>query len=118
MASTEYQRKYFKASYLLNKALRIGQLVRPETCELCDATPGPKPYHYGGEIRFKVSIQAHHWLGYDYPTDVWWSCQLCNSRLKGRENHAGTITKEQAREIVKVPGLSPMRRKPHDPRRE
>jgi hypothetical protein len=120
MASTEYQRKYFKASNQLEKALQTGLLVRPENCELCGATPGPKPYKEAGVIKFRASIQAHHWRGYDHPTDVWWICQLCNLRLMGRENHAGNMTKEDAIKIVSTPRtqIPHLCKAPHDPTRD
>lgn len=47
--------------------------------------------------RFRKLI-AHHWNGYDNPSDVWWICYSCNSTLANR--HDGSLTLEQARNYV------------------
>lgn len=89
-----------KASYLVNAAVREGRLQRQDTCELC----GCSQQTYAAVWRFfginrSPTLVGHHWNGYDHPLDVWWVCRRCNSALVGR--HDGSLTIEQAREIVK-----------------
>ena len=78
-----------KARNEVQKAFRRGDLIRPESCQLCGDTP---------EKRKKPLIVAHHWRGYEYPLDVWWICNSCNVTL--RFCHDGTLQKEDARLLI------------------
>lgn len=96
-----------RAYSLLNRAVEAGQLARPDTCELC----GSKTCYGRLSVDFMKRpvvmpgrynlIVAHHYAGYEGANalKVWWVCQKCNSTLRGR--HDGSLTKEQAIELVK-----------------
>lgn len=71
------------ATSRLNTAVRRGEVTPLDECQLCD-----KPGY----------TVAHHWRGYDYPTDVWWVCNPCNTLLSGK--HDGSLTLAEAREYV------------------
>lgn len=78
--------------------MKKGELVKPDVCELCgyDSTRrNDTTYTHSFQ---NPRIVAHHWRGYEYPLDVWWICASCNRKLTGR--HDGTLSKEQAREII------------------
>lgn len=79
-------------------ALRSGKLAKPAVCELCgyDSLRRDDPSYTPSYLHPR--IVAHHWRGYDHPLDVWWICASCNTKLTGR--HDGTLSKEQAREMV------------------
>lgn len=103
----EYERKQSKASTLVNQAIAAGQLIRPDTCELCSKAPGPSTDHpkeiWWRQInRTNRRIMAHHWRGYegDAALDVWFICASCNAMLQGRKYHNGSVSKEEARVIV------------------
>ena len=72
---------------LVHRAIKAGDLKRPNTCELCGIS--------------KIRIVAHHWNGHQNPYDVWWVCDYCNLKLQGPEYHNGSITKAQARALVR-----------------
>lgn len=69
-----------KAYSLVCRAVKDGILFRPDTCELCQAKHN--------------KLSGHHWRGYDYPYEVWWICERCNSFL--RNKHDGSLTKYEA----------------------
>jgi len=101
------ERKQSKASTLVNQAIAAGQLIRPDTCELCGKTPGPAPEHtkeiwWTERNQTNRRIVAHHWKGYeaDAAMDVLWICASCNCLLRGRKYHNGSVSKEEARVIV------------------
>ena len=89
----EYEKAQSRANLLVNQAIAAGQLIRPNTCELCGKAP---------VIKSNRQIMAHHWRGYegDAILDVLWVCASCNSRLQGRKYHNGSVSKEEARVIV------------------
>lgn len=66
---TEEQKR--AARNAVHRALRNGDLVRPDRCERCGTCPGPG------------NIDAHHASGYDdeHATDVIWLCKRCHSRV-------------------------------------
>lgn len=92
----EYERKQSKASTLVKQAITAGQLIRPDTCELCGKITDPST---GQPNR---QIVAHHYAGYegDNALRTWWICQSCNCILQGRKYHNGSVSKEEARVIV------------------
>lgn len=65
------------------KAVKEGQITRPDSCELCN---------------IKGRTVGHHYNGWDKPLDIWHICYTCNSALRGR--HDGSLTKEQAKEFI------------------
>ena len=81
-----YELRRSAATNLVQAAIKAGELVRPDTCELC----------YNGDKQ----IVAHHWNGYDDALSVWWICKSCNHKLGGRRYHIGLIDKEQAKDVV------------------
>lgn len=86
--------KYYPASravVAVKNALMNGLLTRPESCELCGAKP---------EKKKRTRIQAHHWNGYDHPTDIWWCCASCNAYLVGNRFHIGKVNIEEARAYI------------------
>jgi hypothetical protein len=58
-----------RARYLLNSAVRRGEIVRPLTCSLC---------------QFEGRIEGHH-EAYDRPLDVEWLCKPCHLTRHGRQ---------------------------------
>lgn len=83
--------KQRRCQSLIARAVKIGKLIRPDTCELC----GDKP-----KSDKRTLIYAHHHAGYDQPHNVWWVCHTCNLYLSGVEFHNGTVSKEEAMEFV------------------
>lgn len=77
-------------------AIRLNQLTRPDTCELCKRT--------------RDCIVAHHWQGHRFPLSVWWVCNSCNGKLRGERFHNDTVSKEQAIEFV-TPKHKPKKRR-------
>lgn len=73
---------------LVQRAIEEGRLTRADSCEVCNRD---------------VSLVAHHWHGYsdEHATNVWWICHKCNTALRGTEYHNGSVTLEQAREVVR-----------------
>ena len=59
-----------KASSLVNRALKLGILVRPKMCEICSASPEPGK---NGRSR----IQGHH-DDYSKILEVRWLCTSCH----------------------------------------
>lgn len=72
-----------EAQNIVEYALRIGVLTRPEDCSECKGTP--EPFADG-----RSAIQAHH-IDYNKPLEVMWLCQPChhewhkNHRAKPKE---------------------------------
>ncbi len=64
------------AHYLVAKAIKRGELVRPKSCEECRKSPPPNR-------RGAAQIQAHHHNGYENPLDVQWLCPTCHLRVNG-----------------------------------
>lgn len=91
MYISEYHKKQCQASGRVNYAIAMGQLARPDVCELCDRPPNPG-----------TKIVAHHWKGYegDAIFDVIFICNSCNTTLRGPKYHNGSLTKEQTRRII------------------
>jgi hypothetical protein len=88
----------------VSKAIRSGELKKSDTCQVCDrdpSAPDELKIFLGIEIgqRGKKLI-GHHWRGYDYPLDVWWVCYSCNRKLRV---HDGSVSLQQAREIIERP---------------
>ena len=70
---TEYQQRWFKknpaayrANYQLNNAVKLGKIIRPDSCEVCE-TPG--------------AVQGHH-SDYSKPLEVRWLCRSCHNNNK------------------------------------
>lgn len=74
---------------LVEYAIKRGELVRPEQCEICTS----KPIDYQSH-----AIVAHHWKGYDFPLSIWWVCRSCNGIL---DVHDGSLNMEQAKKYVR-----------------
>jgi hypothetical protein len=84
-----------QATARVTAAVRRGELIRPESCELCGRSkPAISPDIPG--TRRKSIIVAHHHKGYDFPLDIWWVCQSCNVILKSKTD----LTKQQARTYI------------------
>lgn len=91
-----------KATARVNKAIKAGALVRPESCELCDRSkPVSKNVTYGWQR--ESIIVAHHFKGYGSPLEVWWICQSCNVLLGSQTG----LTKEQAQQHVEARRQNP-----------
>tara|TARA_R100000808_G_C2020349_1_gene68822 strand:+ start:106 stop:462 length:357 start_codon:yes stop_codon:yes gene_type:complete len=58
-----------KATTAVNNSIRDGNLVRPDTCELCHQAIS--------------RIEAHH-DDYDRPLQVRWLCAICHRRLHSK----------------------------------
>jgi hypothetical protein len=58
-----------KAHSAINRALRLGKIIRPRVCEICKME--------------KPDIVAHHWHGYDeeHYLDVQWMCHQCHKDI-------------------------------------
>lgn len=93
---TKYRASQEEAHKLVGRAIKRGELIRPELCELCNDAPGRSSL--GGKPSARPLIFAHHWNGYDNPLNVWFICASCNATLRNR--HDGSISKNQARAIV------------------
>lgn len=97
-----------KAHQLVNQAIAAGLLIRPETCELCNETPGdpspkqPKEIWWTQRNQTNKRIIGHHWRGYegDAALDVWFICSSCNAVLQGPKYHNGSLSKEEARTFI------------------
>lgn len=79
------------AQNMVEYALRVGALVRPDRCESCGARP---ELMADGRSR----IQAHH-CDYNKPLEVMWLCQKCHHAW-----HKGNspLRKEVQRELSQV----------------
>lgn len=86
-ANREKDRALHAAHYAVEKAIAKGELVRPETCELCGA---------GGKI------EAHHYKGYapEFWLVVMWLCQMCHSKQHFPETEQGTMVPQKERQIL------------------
>lgn len=86
-----------RAHQLVSMALGRGLLVRPSTCEICRC----KAHRNDTGYLVNDLMVAHHYAGYEKENalKVWWVCPQCNRRLQGY--HDGSLTKEQARELVR-----------------
>lgn len=98
----EYQKLQCKATTLVNKAIAAGQLIRPDTCEICGEAPKRTPRQIQNPHWTRPGIVGHHWRGYegDAILDLMWICVSCNSKLSGPCFHNGSISKEESRELV------------------
>src|SRR4051794_2092274 len=72
-------------------------LQRVMFCELCGRCAEPDRATGKKWKQGQGCLVAHHAYGYDRPLDVWHICRSCNSRLKGKEWHNGTKSREDAR---------------------
>ena len=63
-------------------AVKRGQVIKPDACQICGWTK---------------NLVAHHYRGYDHPLDVWWVCRSCNKSLRA---HDGSLTLEQAKDLI------------------
>lgn len=64
----------FRSHNLLNRAVALGMVKRPERCEACSGT---------GKAGKLASIEAHH-DDYNLPLVVRWLCKSCHRRWHGR----------------------------------
>jgi hypothetical protein len=49
---------------------------------------------------------GHHWRGYEYPTDIWWVCDSCHTRMRvNRIGHDGSVTLDDARAMLGYTGV-------------
>jgi len=58
-----------KARWMLNNWVRLGYVVRPDTCPRCG--------------RSDVVVEGHH-EDHSRPLDVEWACRTCHRRIEGR----------------------------------
>lgn len=80
-----------QARAITRQAIKDGELTVPDACEVCG---------YSFVLYLRASfLVAHHAYGYHKPLEVWFICRSCNRCLEHR--HDGSITREQALEIVK-----------------
>jgi len=71
-AGKKHNEKYperAKARWMLNNWLRLGHVIRPDTCPHCG--------------RSDVVVEGHH-EDHSRPLDVEWACRTCHRRLEGR----------------------------------
>jgi hypothetical protein len=61
------------ARQAVDRAVRDGRLVVPDTCELCGSRPGPGAWR-------TANVYAHH-EDYARPLDVIWLCGSCHHRV-------------------------------------
>lgn len=88
------------AHHAVRAAVEKGLLQRSATCELCGFNaPERRKLRLKFGLKWRIRIEGHHWRGYEYPLDVWWVCSRCNHQLCGK--HDGSLTKEQARCIIR-----------------
>ena len=87
-----------KAAHLrVLRAVRCGQLVRPDTCQKCGKTPK-------ADSAGRAGIHGHHHRGYENPLDVEWICARCH-RLepdhtrRGETHGRAKLTEFQVLEI-------------------
>jgi hypothetical protein len=64
-----------KARQILHHEVRVGRIVKPETCERCDRPGKPGP----------AGLHGHH-ADYSRPLDVEWLCPRCHSAEHRRLN--------------------------------
>ena len=58
-----------KARWMLNNWVRLGHVIRPDTCPHCG--------------RSDVVVEGHH-EDYSRPLDVEWACRTCHREIEGR----------------------------------
>ena len=73
--SKERYPEKWQATYLLNQAVKKGNIIRPKKCQLCNEIPN-KGYIYG-----------HH-KDYSKPLEVVWVCWKCHGLLHSEEKVA------------------------------
>lgn len=78
------------AMKLVELAVKDGEMVRPEKCEVCTSKPADCKTQ---------SIVGHHHNGYDDALNVWFVCRSCNRFLAHK--HDGSLTKEEAKLYVR-----------------
>jgi hypothetical protein len=86
MKTNQEKKMSGRAHVAVNRAVKAGKLIKPTSCQTCNRTC--KHIRLGG----------HHHRGYDFPLDVWWICQRCNSLL--RKRHDGSLSIDTARNMV------------------
>ena len=79
---------------ITREAIRDGKLVPLDKCEICGKQRWSKVYSFENA----VVIHPHHYMGYDFPFNVWWICRSCNRKLINK--HDGSFTIEEAREFI------------------
>lgn len=57
------------------KAIKRGDLIRPEVCDNCSGRLGGK------------RVVGHHFMGYDFPLLVVWLCDPCHKEAHGQTKH-------------------------------
>lgn len=67
-----------RAYHAVKYAVRVGNLVRPISCQGCGEVPEPR-------IDGRSRIQAHHHRGYENPLDVIWLCSYCHNKEHRRD---------------------------------
>ena len=77
------------AMKFVERAIKNGEMVRPEQCEVCTSIPAKHVAH---------AIVAHHWRGYDFPLSIWWVCRSCNRFLAHK--HDGSLNMQEAKKYV------------------
>jgi len=87
----EYVKQQTRAKYVIGKAIKAGDLIYPQQCELCGKNG---------------KMVAHHWNGHANIFDIWFLCTSCNLSLHGREFHLGQVTKAEARSIIMLSQFS------------
>jgi hypothetical protein len=84
---TNQETKIARRAYAaVNRAVKAGKLKKPTACQTCNRNCK------------HVRLSGHHHRGYDFPLDVWWICQRCNSLL--RKCHSGYLSIDTARNMV------------------
>ncbi len=73
-----------RAHYLLNRAIELGDIVRPELCQKC------------GGVSPDRALDGHH-PDYSKPLDVEWLCRTCHMRT-----HYQTSSEESVLVAVKM----------------
>lgn len=86
----QIMRTQSSAIKLVELAIKNGELVRPDRCEVCTSKPVDFKQH---------AIVGHHWNGYDDPLNLWWVCRSCNRFLAHK--HDGSLNLEQAKIYVR-----------------
>lgn len=80
-----------RASAIVQRAIRRGDLVRPETCSVC----GKRMVGRGSQ---RV-INAHH-RDYSKPLDVMWLCPRCHADEHARLNEEASDGREIERHVA------------------
>jgi hypothetical protein len=74
-----------RATRLYRRALRKGELMRPDTCSRC------------GKAAVGNELHGHHHNGYDdeHALDVVWLCRSCHRRMHTVTPYPWVVIKEQ-----------------------